>query len=63
MHIFLKGPVLVPCPKCGKPVRPHRPHMVCSNWGKMGSTLFFIFYTIVDFLPWYKSKALCGATP
>jgi len=29
-HIFLKAPVLVPCPKCGKLTLPHR---VCQNCG------------------------------
>lgn len=30
MHIFLKAPVLVKCPKCGKPVLPH---IVCQFCG------------------------------
>jgi len=30
MHIFLKKPSLIPCPKCGKPVKPHT---VCFNCG------------------------------
>ncbi len=30
MHIFIKGPSLVKCPKCGNPTRPHT---VCSNCG------------------------------
>ena len=30
MHIFLKPAVLVSCPKCKKPVRPHT---VCKNCG------------------------------
>ena len=30
MHLFLKGPVLVPCPKCGKL---KRPHVICWNCG------------------------------
>lgn len=30
MHIFLKAPNLIKCPKCGKPVLPHT---VCSNCG------------------------------
>ncbi len=29
-HIYLKMPVLVSCPKCGKPARPHS---VCLNCG------------------------------
>src|SRR4030042_7088529 len=30
MHLFIKGPGLVSCPKCGKPVLPHQ---VCLNCG------------------------------
>ena len=30
LHIFLKAPPLISCPKCGKPVLPHT---VCSNCG------------------------------
>ena len=30
MHIFLKPPSLIKCPKCGKPTRPHT---VCLNCG------------------------------
>jgi len=30
MHLFAKVPVLVRCPKCGKPVLPH---IVCPNCG------------------------------
>lgn len=30
MHIFAKEPGLTKCPKCGKPVLPHR---VCQNCG------------------------------
>lgn len=30
MHIFLKTPTLVSCPRCGKPKFPHR---VCTNCG------------------------------
>jgi len=30
MHIFLKGPGLVSCPKCGKL---KRPHAICWNCG------------------------------
>ena len=30
MHIYLKPSSLVTCPKCGKPIRPHR---VCSYCG------------------------------
>jgi len=30
MHIVLKAPPLVSCPKCGKPVLPH---IVCPNCG------------------------------
>lgn len=30
MHLFLKGPVLVPCPKCGKL---KRPHVICWSCG------------------------------
>ena len=30
LHIFLKKPLLVPCPKCGKPVVPHT---ICWNCG------------------------------
>ena len=29
-HIFMKSPVLVKCPKCGKPILPHT---VCPNCG------------------------------
>ncbi len=30
MHIFIKAPKLLSCPKCGKPMLPHR---VCKNCG------------------------------
>ena len=30
MHIFVKAPFLALCPKCGKPVLPHK---VCQNCG------------------------------
>lgn len=30
MHIFAKAPVLIKCPKCGKPVLPHT---LCLNCG------------------------------
>jgi len=30
MHIFIKAPKLLSCPKCGKPVLPHR---ICQNCG------------------------------
>ena len=30
MHIFLKAPNLIPCPKCGKPTKPH---IVCMHCG------------------------------
>jgi len=30
MHLFAKAPILVRCPKCGKPVLPHT---VCPNCG------------------------------
>ena len=30
MHIFIKAPTLLSCPKCGKPLLPHR---VCQNCG------------------------------
>lgn len=30
MHIFLEKPVLIFCPKCGKPILPHT---VCPNCG------------------------------
>jgi large subunit ribosomal protein L32 len=30
MHLFIKGPALVPCPKCGEP---KRPHTVCEKCG------------------------------
>lgn len=30
MHLFIKEPVLVLCPKCAKPVLPHR---ACKNCG------------------------------
>jgi len=30
MHLFIKEPALVPCPKCGKP---KRPHTICENCG------------------------------
>jgi large subunit ribosomal protein L32 len=30
MHIFLREPALVSCPKCGKP---KLPHVVCPNCG------------------------------
>ncbi len=30
MHIFIKSPTLVPCPKCGKLILPHT---VCPNCG------------------------------
>ena len=29
-HLYLKGPALRACPKCGKPVLPH---IVCQNCG------------------------------
>ncbi len=30
MHIFLKAPILVKCPKCGKPVLPHTVCQFCG---------------------------------
>ncbi len=30
MHIFVKSPALVSCPKCKKPTKPH---IVCKNCG------------------------------
>lgn len=30
MHLFLKQPTLVSCPKCGKP---KKPHTICFNCG------------------------------
>ena len=30
MHLFLKSPVLVSCPRCKKPIKPHT---VCMNCG------------------------------
>jgi len=30
MHLFLKSPALVSCPKCKKPAKPH---IVCMNCG------------------------------
>lgn len=30
MHIFIKAPLLLSCPKCGKPMLPHR---ICKNCG------------------------------
>jgi len=30
LHLFLERPILVSCPKCGKPILPHT---VCSNCG------------------------------
>ena len=30
MHIYLKSPKLIRCPKCGKPVLPH---ILCENCG------------------------------
>ena len=30
MHIFIKAPKFLSCPKCGKPMLPHR---VCKNCG------------------------------
>lgn len=33
-HIFLKRPHLISCPKCGKPVLPHRVCLYCGYYKK-----------------------------